>query len=335
MKKILITGATGFIGSFLVEEALKRGLEVYAGVRASSNKQYLADERIKFIDLKYHDKKLLVEQLRELKQTVGKFDWTVHNMGVTKCNNKKDFDRINFGYTKNFVEALIEADAVPEKFVYMSSLSAWGAGDAKTGKPIMLTDSPAPDTLYGKSKLRAEQFIASLADFPYIFLRPTGVYGPREKDYFVFNKTMSNGIEPAMGFKTQYLTFIYVRDLVKLVFLACESPLKQRGYFVSDGKEYTDKEYAAIVKKHLGRKHVLKIRVPLFAVSFIALLADTVCGWFGKSPTLNRDKYKLLRVRNWKCEIQPTQNDFAFVADYDLDKGTEEAIKWYRDEKWL
>ncbi|MDR1887512.1 MAG: NAD(P)-dependent oxidoreductase [Prevotellaceae bacterium] len=333
--KVLITGAAGFIGGFLVEEALNKGYETYAAVRATSNKQYLSDERIKFIDLKYHDKALLVEQLRELKNAEGRFDYIIHNMGVTKCNNKDDFDKINYGYTRNFTEALIEADAVPVKFVYMSSLSAWGPGDAETGAPIMLSDEPKPDTLYGKSKLKSERFIASLPDFPYIFLRPTGVYGPREKDYFVFNRTVANGLVPTMGFKTQYLTFIYVRDLVRLALIACESNILQKGYFVSDGKEYTDEEYAVIVKKHLGRKHTLKIRVPLFLVNAISCSMDTVCGWFGKSPTLNRDKYKILRVMNWKCETKPTETDFGFKADYDLDRGTEEAIGWYKQKGWL
>jgi len=333
--KVLITGAAGFIGSFLVEESLKRGFDTYAGIRSTSNKQYLKDERIKFIDLKYHNKEALIAQLNEFKQENGKFDYIIHNMGVTKCNKKTDFDKINYGFTKNFIEALIESDSVPQKFIYMSSLSAWGPGNSKTNAPIMLSDKPEPDTLYGKSKLKAEEFISSLPHFPYIFFRPTGVYGPREKDYFVFNKTVSGGLEPSLGFGTQYLTFIYVKDLAKLVFDGCESNISQKGYFVSDGNVYTQKEYAVIVKKHLGKKYTFKIKVPLFLVKFISYFLDTVCGWFGKSPTLNKDKYKILRVMNWKCEVTATQNDFDFVAKYDLDKGIEESIKWYKQEKWL
>ncbi|MDR2466553.1 MAG: NAD(P)-dependent oxidoreductase [Prevotellaceae bacterium] len=333
--KILITGAAGFIGSFLVEKALEKGFETYAGVRASSSRRYLNDERIRFIDLKYGDKAALVEQLRELKRAAGGFDYIVHNMGVTKCNNKSDFDRINYSFTRNFVEALTEAGAVPRKFVYMSSLSAWGGGNPKTGAPVKADDLPNPDTLYGKSKLKAERFIASIPGFPYVFLRPTGVYGPREKDYFMFDKTVAGGLEPAMGFRTQHLTFIYVRDLVKLVFLACESPVTGKGYFVADGREYTDAEYGAIVKKHLGRRRTLKIRIPLFLVKAVSYSLDTVCGWFGKSPTLNKDKYKLLRVANWRCDVSPAKRDFGFVADYDLDRGTAEAIEWYKREGWL
>jgi nucleoside-diphosphate-sugar epimerase len=332
---ILITGAAGFIGSFMVEEALRQGFDTYAGIRATSSKRYLNDERIKFVDLRYDNRSILVKQLSDLKTSIGKFDYIIHAMGVTKCRDKSDFDRINYGYTKNFVEALVESDSVPDKFVYLSSLSAWGPGDSRTLKPIMLSDIPRPDTMYGASKLKAEQFIASIPDFPYIFLRPTGVYGPREKDYFVFLKTVSQGIEPSMGFQTQHLTFIYVDDLVKLSLIACRSDIRQKAYFVTDGNEYTDKEYATIVKKHLRRKHTLKLRIPLFLVKSISYLLDTVYGLFGQTPTLNKDKYKILRVMNWKCEIRPTEDDFNFKAEYNLDKGIEESVEWYKREKWL
>jgi nucleoside-diphosphate-sugar epimerase len=331
MKKILITGATGFIGGFLVEEALSRGYEVHAGVRATSNRRYLDDPRIKFIDLAYND----VEQMFQQLTAAGRFDYVIHNMGVTKCNNKDDFNRINCACTRNFVDALNDARLRPDKFVYMSSLSAWGAGNPHNDQPIRLADPPHPDTLYGQSKLRAEEYIAAMTRLPYIFLRPTGVYGPREKDYFVFDKTVARGIVASMGFDTQYLTFIYVRDLARLALDACTADVVRKGYFVADGKVYTNTEYANIVKRHLGRRRTLTLRVPLFAVKAIAYTLDAIYGLFGKSPTLNRDKYKILRVMNWRCETAPTERDFNFVAQYDLDKGTEETIKWYREHGWL
>ncbi|MDR1055101.1 MAG: NAD(P)-dependent oxidoreductase [Prevotellaceae bacterium] len=334
--RILITGASGFIGSFLVEKALEKGFETYAGIRKSSSKQYLQDERIHFIDLNYSDPCLLTRQLRDFKCDHGKFDYIVHNAGVTKTTKKIDFDRINFEFTKNFVDALIDADMVPQKFVYMSSLSAWGPGDEKTLAPIMLSDKPHPNTAYGISKLKSEKYIEAQRGFPFIFARPTGVYGPREKDYFVFNQTVKRGIEPSMGFKPQYLTFIYVRDLVQFVFTAIESPVMQRGYFITDGHVYTNKEYADIVKRHLHKKRTIKIKVPLFLVKAIAATLDTVvCGWFGKSPTLNRDKYNILSAMNWICEIEPLRSDFNFKADYDLNRGMKESIDWYKQEGWL
>lgn len=335
MKKVLITGASGFIGSFLVEHALGKGYETYAGIRASSSKEYLKDERIQFIDLMYADKPALVAQLNEWKQQNGKWDYIVHNAGLTKCKRKDDFDRVNYRYTKNFVEALIEADMVPAKFVYMSSLSAWGPGNSKTKSPIMLADEPKPDTLYGKSKLKSEQLIAGIPNFPYVFMRPTGVYGPREKDYFVFLKTVKSGLEPSMGFGEQLLTFIYAKDLVKAVFLAIEKDVVRKGYFITDGRVYTNKEYGSIVRKHLGKKRTLKLKVPLFLVKGISYLLDTVYGWFGSTPTLNKDKYHILKCMNWKCEVETLQKEVGFTADYDLEKGIAESIAWYKDEKWF
>ena len=325
--KILITGASGFIGSFLVEKSLEQDFETYAGVRSASSKKYLADERIKFIDINYSDKEKLVAQLKEFKLQNGAWDYIIHNAGVTKCDRKSDFDKVNFMFTKNFVEALCEANIRPQIFVYMSSLSAWGAGDEKTLQPIKLSDTPKPNTAYGESKIKAEKFIASIPDFPYLFIRPTGVYGSRETDYLAFVKSVKNGIVPAIGFKPQYLTFVYVRDLAKAIFLLIEKKITRKAYFVSDGNVYTSAEYANIVKNALGKKHTLKICVPVFALKIICFAMDTVCGWFGKSPTLNRDKYNILKARNWTCEVEPLQNDADFRADYDLTRGIEETIE--------
>ena len=71
--KILITGASGFIGSFIVEEALRQGMETWAGVRASSSKRYLKDERIHFVTLDFSNKAKLKQQLQGMA-----FDYVVH-----------------------------------------------------------------------------------------------------------------------------------------------------------------------------------------------------------------------------------------------------------------
>ncbi|MDR2126601.1 MAG: NAD(P)-dependent oxidoreductase [Prevotellaceae bacterium] len=331
--KILITGASGFIGSFLVEKSLEQGFETYAGIRASSNKQYLADKRIKFIDINYADKEKLISQLNEFKQQNGAWDYIIHNAGVTKCDKKSDFNKINFEFTKNFVEALCAVNMIPQIFVYMSSLSAWGAGNAKTLNPVKLGDQPKPNTAYGKSKINSENFIAQIPDFPYLFIRPTGVYGPREKDYMSFVKSVKKGIIPSIGFKPQYLTFVYVKDLAKAIFLLIEKRISCKSYFVSDGNVYTSAEYADTVKKLLGKRFVIKICIPVFILKIICFSLDTVYGWFGKSPTLNRDKYNILKERNWKCDIQPLQTDANFVADYNLMNGLKETIDIEFDKK--
>jgi len=334
--KILITGASGFIGGFLVGEALNRGYEVWAGVRSSSNRNNLEDTRIKFIDLKYNDQSLLTTQLSDFASKEGAWDYVIHNAGLTKTLDKRNFFSVNAENTHRLIEALSISGCKPKKFLLMSSLSSFGAGDEKTFRPILLNDPQKPNTAYGRSKLEAEKYLRSQNYFPYIILRPTGVYGPGEKDYFVELQTIKSGFDFAAGLIPQRITFIYVKDLAKVAFLALENEkIYNRAYFVADGDVYTDTEYARLVQDLLKKKYVLHARIPLW----ITYIACQCSEWIGqllhKSMTLNTDKFIILKQRNWICEITPLQDDLGFKADYPLRRGLEECIQWYRDHGWL
>jgi len=319
MKQILITGASGFIGSFLVEEALSRNWKVWAGIRKTSSKEYLQDERISFIDLNYSDKDKLKQQIENHREIFGKWDYVIHNAGVTKCLNSEDFEKVNYRFTRNLIEALKETGAAPDKFVLMSSLSA----------------TPPPDTLYGKSKLKAEEFLESQTDFPFVILRPTGVYGPRDKDYFLMLKSIKNGLELTAGYEPQQLTFLYAKDLAKAACLAAESDFTGKIYKITDGNTYSDEAYTQIAKQALNKKHVLKLRVPLLFLKTVSALAELFSKITKKPSTLNRDKYKIMKRRDWTCDISPITNDLGFHAEYDLERGLKECVSWYTKHGWL
>ena len=319
MKNILITGASGFIGSFLVEEALNRNWNIWAGIRQTSSKEYLNDERISFIDLFYSDKDELKQQIENHLNTHGKWDYIIHNAGVTKCLNHEDFEKINYQFTRNFIEALKETGAVPEKFIFMSSLSA----------------APPMDTMYGKSKHKAEEFLVAQTGFPFLILRPTGVYGPRDKDYLMVLKSIKRGFDLAAGCEPQMLTFLYVKDLAKAVFLAAESDKTRKIYNVSDGKTYSCETYTQTIKQALGKKYVLKIKIPLILLKTISILAEEFSKITKKPSTLNRDKYKIMKRRNWYCYISPLVEDLGFKAEYDLERGVRECVEWYTNQGWL
>jgi Nucleoside-diphosphate-sugar epimerases len=319
MKKILITGAGGFIGSFLVEEALKRDWNTWAGIRKSTGREYLRDNRIQFTDLTYNNKTELKEQLRHHTDQYGKWDYIIHNAGVTKCIDPQDFERVNYLFTKNLIEALIETENIPEKFILMSSLSAY----------------PHPETSYGRSKQKAEEFLYSTNGFPFIIMRPTGVYGPREKDYYLMVKSVKAGFDFAAGLKPQKLTFIYVKDLVKACFLSLESVVEKKAYCVADGNVYTDAEYTRIVKESLGKKFVIRIKVPLFILKGVSGIAEAISRITRKPSTLNRDKYKIMKKRDWTCDTHPLENELGFKADYNLIQGMQETIEWYQTNKWI
>lgn len=335
MESILITGASGFIGSFIVEEALKRKFAVWAGIRSSSSKKYLRERKIHFLELDFAHPNELRAQLSGHKGTYNKFDYIVHCAGLTKCRDKKEFDLVNYLQTKYFVDTLRELNMVPKQFIYISTLSVFGPVHEKDYAPIKETDICAPNTAYGLSKLKAELYIQSIPGFPYVFYRPTGVYGPREMDYFLMAKSIRNHMDFSVGFKRQDLTFVYVKDIVQAIFLGIEKQISRRAYFLSDGKVYKSSAFSDLIRKELGNPYVIRLRCPLIVLKVVSLLAEFVATRSGKSSTLNSDKYKIMKQRNWQCDITPVMKELGYVPEYDLEKGVKETIAWYKNEGWL
>ena len=335
MKSILITGAGGFIGGFLVEEALKRGYDTWAAVRATTSREFLKDERIHFIELDYSDQEKLEQTLREHESEWGRWDYIVHNLGVTKSTNYLDFEQVNYGYLRTFVDALQETGMTPDVFLLMSSLSVMGPGDEKSYKPISPDDIPMPNTFYGVSKLKAETYLQMIEGFPYTIFRCTGVYGPHEKDYYLMIKSIKRGFDFSVGFNKQMLTFIYVKDLVTGVMDALEKGPLRKAYFISEDKAYTQQEFRQIVCEELGKKFVIPVTCPLWLVKIVCGISE----WIGKvtlkASTLNRDKFKILKQRNWMCDTTDARRDFNFQPKYSLREGIREAIAWYREAGWL
>ena len=329
--KILITGASGFIGSFIVEEALKRGLETWAAVRGSSSKAYLQDERINLIALNLSSREELIEQLRP-----HQFDYVVHAAGVTKCIDKRDFRRINTEGTKNLVLALQQLKMPVKRFVYLSSLSVFGAiREQQPYEEIRETDTPRPNTEYGRSKLEAEQWLDTLKDFPYVILRPTGVYGPRERDYFLMAKSIKGHSDFAVGYKRQDITFVYVSDVVQAVFLAIEKGPTGRKYFLSDGEVYQSTTFSDLIHEELGRPWWIRITAPVWVLRIVTFFGEHIGRMTGKISALNNDKYNILRQRNWRCDIQPAINELGYQPQVKLKEGVRRSIKWYKEQGWL
>lgn len=335
MKNILITGASGFIGSFLVEEAVKRGWNTWAGLRAGSSRKYLGDERIRFLVLDMSRPDTMRVQLADHKVKYGKFDYIVHCAGATKCQNKAMFEQVNYRQTKDFIEALRELEMIPELFVFVSTLGVFGPIHEHDSEPIRENDPMHPNTAYGKSKWKAEQYLMGLKDFPYVIFRPTGVYGPRETDYFLMAKSIRNHFDFMVGYTRQDLTFVYVKDVVQAIFLAIDRKKTGRAYALSDGKVYQSTTFSSLIAAELGIRYLLRLRVPVWVLWVVSQLAGRWAIWSGKPSTLNPDKYRIMKQRNWRCDINPAVEELGYRPEYDLRKGVKETIAWYKQEKWL
>ena len=338
--RILITGASGFIGSFIVEEALNRGFETWAAVRKSSSKAFLQDERIHFIELNLSSEAELKQQLKDIQ-----FDYVVHAAGVTKCLHKEDFFRINTEGTKNLVRALLDLQMPLKRFVYISSLSIMGAiREEQPYKEIREQDKAMPNTAYGKSKLEAEQWLVSLNKelekkneklLPYVILRPTGVYGPRERDYFMMAKSIQSHTDFAVGFKQQDITFVYVTDVVQAVFLAMEKGQTGRCYFLSDGEVYQSSTFSDLIRKELGNPWWIRITAPLWLLRIITFCGEYMGHITSKVTALNNDKYNIMKQRNWRCDINPARQELGYEPQVKLEEGVRRSIAWYKKNKWL
>lgn len=325
--RVLITGASGFVGYHLIESALARGLEVTAGIRKSSQVDHLSGFNVRYAHLDFTHKDQLVRELEK-----GGYDYIIHAAGATKAPTQDAYDQANAGSTETLAEAAQVALPNLKKMVFLSSLAAIGPlGDIEG--TITEDTQPNPVTAYGRSKLLAERKLA-IQPLPWLVLRPTAVYGPRDKDIFILLRMIRRGWEPYIGKAPQRLSFVYVKDLADLGVHALFSKHTHRTYNVTDGRAYERFELAEIVKGYFHRR-TLKFFVPVPLVKVIALGLERVYERRKKSPALNREKLQELTAPNWVCKIDEVKRDLGYLPDYDLKNGLEETLEWYLRNGWL
>ena len=332
--RVLVVGAGGFVGGYLCDEALKRGYEVWAGIRSSTSREYLGDDRLHFVEIDFDSSESIARSLRGVMSEGERWDYVVYNLGATKCLHFTDFNRINYILLKNFTEALHQESLVPRKMLYMSSLSAMGPGDERHYKPYVESMIPMPNTRDGASKLKAEMWLQT-AGVPCVVFRATGVYGPRDKDYFLMFKSIAKGFDFAVGYRKQLLSFIYVEDLAGAVYDALEKAPAGSVYIVGEERGYTQREFRTIVCEALGKRRAMPVRLPLWAVRMVSAVAEKIGVAKGKPSTLNRDKYRIMAQRNWLVDTSAARRDFGFVARVDLKEGVRRCIEWSRGAGWL
>jgi nucleoside-diphosphate-sugar epimerase len=325
-KKVLITGASGFVGYHLIAQALDAGLQVFAAVRPSSDVSHLKDFDVTYTNLQYNS----VEDLKA-DITKNEYNYIIHASGTTKAKTKAEYNRINAEYSRNLAQAAAESNI--EKFVFVSSLAA--LGPAVDIHAEIQDDSLAnPVTSYGESKLLAEQYLKGIENLPLIIFRPTAVYGPREKDIFIVLKSFNMGLEPYIGRFSQRLSFIYVKDLVDVLLSALNSEIVHRTYNVSDGFDYDRYALADYSKKFLNKK-TIKFHLPVAGVRLVAQCMDRLYANSKNTPAMNKEKMSELTATNWACDISKLKQDLNFVPKFNLERGLGETLSWYKNNHWL
>lgn len=328
-ERVLITGASGFVGFHLIERALEKELEVFAAVRPSSKTSHLQFLPVKLIEADLSNPLKIKAQLEHYQ-----FDYIIHNAGLTKARTQEEYNYVNAVLTRNLAEAATLAQIPLKKFAFISSLAALGPVN-DTAEPINCNTEPHPVTAYGRSKLLAESYLSEFGQLPLVVFRPTAVYGPRERDIFIIIRAIAKGVEPYIGKKGQKLSFIYVKDLADAVIRSLYFQQKAHtSYNLSDGRVYSRYALADIIKGYLG-KRTFKFHIPAELVAAIASLLEVTYRFSRKTPALNKEKLNELNAANWSCSIREIEKDMGFIPQYDLEKGLAETVEWYRENQWI
>ena len=329
-KTILITGASGFIGSRLVAELLKQDCKIYIAARLQSKKTYGDRTNVIYIPYYPESKTSLLQTFAKLRDDHIHFDYCIHNGGLIKAKNKREFYDVNFQYTRNLVESLKESNMVPGVFLYVSSQSAGGPGFKDI--PKIEQDVSNPVSHYGKSKLMAEQFLSSTIDFPFIIVRPCSVYGPGDENFVNLYEYTEKGIELHFGGKTKHFSFIHVDDLVLAMIALLENGENGKVYFASDGSYYTMDDFFDHVKKALGVE-TKKIHLSKIMAKSIGFMYEIAGLFTRKTSIVNLDKMREAVQENWLCNSEQLWEKIGRSPAYTLENGITGTIEWYLKNK--
>ena len=322
--KVMITGATGFIGSHLVEELLSRNWDVVCAVRKKSRTSFLERFPVTLKQIEIEDESALAEAVLDR-------DYVFHSAARIRSAPKEVYDRANVQFTRNVCRACLNAKRPIKRLVYVSSIAA--AGPSPEGKILDESTPPEPTSEYGRSKLRGEEAVRDIWDLiPCTIIRPPNVYGPRQQETEMLIKLLQKRIFPVLKPHAKNTTLIYVKDLVTgMLQAALSDKTVQKVYYLTDGDLYSWREVLFRMKEQvLGRKMYLPLHENMiFAAAFLTdLLRKTklVNVYFG------RKIWNAMVNTSWLFSSNKAFQDFGFNPSYPLEKGFKETYAYYRKQ---
>ena len=321
----LLTGASGFIGGRLRDALLGAGVDVVSLRRPGSPEA----RRGRSVVVDYSD-------LHHLKQLVSteRPAYVFHVAGTTKGVSYSDFFQANVVPTENLVSALSASFPEVRRFVYVSSLTSYGP--STRAKPHTEEAPRKPVELYGKSKLEAENAIETLGNaIPWTILRPAGVYGPGDADYFQLFRTVERGVNVFFGNRDRIFSAVWVDDVVQAILgvLHTQATL-HRGYFVCDGVPVSWGTFQNHIVRASGRR-VITVELPEIFAKAAAVGGELVTKLDKKPRLLNRQKAIMLAQEAWTCRHDALRADSGYVPKVQVAEGTALAFQWYRANGWL
>jgi nucleoside-diphosphate-sugar epimerase len=326
--KALVTGATGFIGSHMAEFLIACGMDVVCPVRDPSRLRHL--EGISARIIAYGALESVIEE------DAG-FDYVIHLAGATRARDYETYRVANVGRTRDLLELCVRESCRGrlKRFVLVGSQAAAGPSP-DNASPVKESDAPRPVSLYGRSKLEAEQTVLSYCDrLPVTVIRPPTVFGPRDSDVLDVFRLARYRLAPCLAGPDRLVSIIYVEDLVEGIHAACTSSNTCSNiYFLANPQPVVWKHFVLEVARVCGYSAVA-VPIPLLAMRIVAAAGDLAGKLTGSAPLFRSEKLEEMRQIAWVCSSEKACQDLKWAPRTPIEKAVEKTARWYRKHGWI
>lgn len=328
-KKIMITGAGGFIGSSLIRKILEKGWQVKVLFHHKCRREYLEGLDIELVYGDILHKKTLIPAVKDVQLVY-------HLAGLVQARNLEEFRQVNVIGYKNLLDTISEVNPNIERVLFLSSQAAAGPAHS-LDLPKKETDPDQPVSDYGISKMEAERMAEAYYDkLPITTLRPSPVYGPRDKEFLRYFKLVKNWrIKAVIGNGKNYVNLIHVYDLIDaIIFASISENTIGKKYFIAEDRIFSWREVGDLIEKVVGKKSIY-IPIPGFLARLIGFMTDIQTSITHKSAFFSSSKIKEALQKYWICSVEAAKQDFGFNTRYHAELGMKQTYDWYIDNKWL
>jgi nucleoside-diphosphate-sugar epimerase len=325
--RVLVTGGTGFIGSHLVEALVGRGHEVRCLVRDRRRLGWIAG--LPSVTIAQGN----LDDPRSLREGTQGVDQVYHVAGLTRARTAREFLRVNGEGTRHMAQACVDAPGGPRRLIHLSSLAA--VGPMPTSTAYAEDVAPRPVSSYGRSKLNGEAAVLAVRDRLHVtVLRPSVVYGPRDRAILEIARWVTRGLLPMPAGPPRTLGVCHVQDLVTALLAAGEADVSSGEIFhVAGAGAFTWEQVGDALGDALGvRPRHVRIPVPMLLA--LATVADA-WGWIsGRPGYFSRGKVREA-TGHWLSDTGKARRQLGVVSRVGLAEGAAVTVKWYREAGWL
>lgn len=325
--KVLLTGATGFVGSHLLDCLRAEHVPVAILLRPTSDTRFIA-RHLGEVEARRGS----IGEPGSVEQALEGVTHVIHCAGAVRALSEADFYTVNQRGTHHVVQAVNRASTV-RRLVHISSLAA--AGPASAAAPVRENEPPRPVSAYGRSKLAAEQEVQQRCQKDFVILRPPAVYGPRDGEFLRLFQAVQSHLRPSIAGGRQELSLVYVEDLTRAVWACLRSPAAAgQTYFVAAPAVVTGHQLAQVIAEKLGTWSV-RLPIPRAALWLMCAWQEGWAHWTRRPNVLSRQKFRELVAPGWVCDSSKLHQQIGVRCETTLEEGIERTLKWYRNERWL